>query len=312
MKSNKIYIVGGICFLVGLLIFFIGYVLTGFNINKLNNTRYTKKTIELNNNINSININEKENNVKVISSSDDKIHLTYYKSDYDIYNIKNKDNIFSLKSSYKKFKKNKWYENINVNINFHSINTTTIIEIPGSYKGNLNIKTDGKLNVDNIASAKITLKNKYEDISVNNIKATELSIKSIDTSMKITNINVSNNMNVSNSNGDVSLSNIKSNNINVINKYAKIDLKNTTINSNAYLKTSDADIILNNLSVGNSLTCKNSNGNIKGTINDNIKNFNINSKATNARNNLPEKLKLGSKRLDVSTSNADIDIKFKN
>lgn len=309
MKSNKIYIIGAITLVLGIIIFFIASLMVGFNYNKLSTDNYVKKQLTYET-LNNLNIKEKNNNIKIIKSNDNLIHITYYKGENEKYKITKTKDTLNYISSYKKITKNNWYDNIS--FNFNNIDTTTIIKIPQNYNENINITTDGYLKINNINSNNININTKYDDTNINGLNATNLSLKSKNASLNLKNINIKNNVDLKTTNGDIDLENINSNNINTKTTSAYIKLKNANILNNALLKTDNEDIILNNVNIGTKLECNAKNANIKGTINGSIKDFNTTSKTTNGKNNLPKQLNIGKKILNINTTNGDINIKFTN
>lgn len=99
------------------------------------------------------------------------------------------------------------------------------------------------------------------------------------------------------------------------------DLNNETKNDDAKLSgvsvkgsidatLSNGDLEVTKVAVGDTLKMKAKNGDITGTIIGSYDVFNITSKASKGKNNLPENKSGGDKKLDINTNNGDINLTF--
>ena len=129
------------------------------------------------------------------------------------------------------------------------------------------------------------------------------------------------------SNGRVNVGNVYCREAEFITSNAKIDVHDVTAAKELKLATSNGKIVACNCSAhvfnahtsngginvqqinANEMTLKSSNGSISGTLPGSMADYAITSKTSNGKNSLPDGTK-GTKKLDVRTSNAKIDINF--
>lgn len=306
MKTNKIYIIGAITLILGLLLFSIGFWVAGFNINNLNTEgTYEEKTFESTKEINTIEISDSNTDVEFTASADNKLHMTYYENDKIYYEISENNGTFSAvkKSS------RKWYDNF-FNINFEK--RTLSVSVPADFTGNISVKTSNN------------------DIIVTDLNASEMLLRTSNNRIEIDNVKVGGLLDVNTSNGGIILSDsaitgdvvcrtsngkIEFDKVGCAN--AEADSSNgsiiiTSVNSSGKIdaQTSNGKIEIGDIKFVTELSLITSNSSVKGEITGKLADYTVSSKTSNAKNNLPENMKSGDKKITVNTSNGAIEIGF--
>jgi hypothetical protein len=91
-----------------------------------------------------------------------------------------------------------------------------------------------------------------------------------------------------------------------------VNISELTIIGEVSVSITGGDINFEKINVGNKLTLKAKNGDISGTVNGGYDDYTIESVIKKGKSSLPSKKEGGSKVLNVSNNNGDIDISFEN
>lgn len=83
-----------------------------------------------------------------------------------------------------------------------------------------------------------------------------------------------------------------------------------TVMDSITLSNNNGDISFDKLNVGNGLRLENKNGNISGSVVGSYDDFTISTESKKGENNLPASKEGGTKTLNVTNNNGDIDIEF--
>lgn len=349
MKSNKRYMVAGICCVAGLLIFLVGFALLRFDFRNLDSSspyeekQYTSKAA-----IQSVQLEESDANLVVTRSADQNTHLTYAENDEYYYEIEeSKDGTLSIlkKSSLK------WTDYIfNFNIN---VKTQTLeLALPADFKGELSclVKSgmikmdgvsaqtldaqtyDGNMFFENLAvDGTMSLKTGDGNISLVGLsakgasKATtsdgnisfedvdlddKLDLKTGNGKIALSDVSAKETVGATTSDGEIHLQDLRAKELNLKTSDGKIMMDGVSINDSIYAKTSDGDVMLDRVLFGQNLTALVSSGNINGSIVGSISDFSFDCRAGDGRCNLPEELSGGPKTIQMKTSDGNINIDF--
>ena len=236
--------------------------------------------------ISNITLKASNSDVIFLKSDDNQLHFRYYENDKLFFEINRNGNDLSVlnKTNYR------WYDYIGIDFNFPK---SFEIYVPDNADLSISVKTsNGKIDI--------------KDISINgNVSA--------ETSNGVVNISdtaAAGNFYTKSSNGKVFITNVSTKDLSAESSNGRIFLTNIKSEEKIYAKTSNGGIELSNIFFGQSARLESSNGSISGSINDSMNNFNITSRTSNGKNNLPESMAGGTKDLIVKTSNGKIDISF--
>lgn len=285
MKSSLVYIIGGIVLFLGIVLSVVAFSLSGFNFRNLNNEpKFTEMNFISNDTVNTINAKDENVSIEIITSDDDKVHITYFENASSIYTIKENNGVINL-SVDKTF-------NITGIFSFSFESVKLTIAIPENYDGVLNIETsNATITIEDVKASDVTLKTSNATIEVDNLVA--LGEIEIDTS-----------------NGKVDLENTSGNDFIIETSNAKIELNNVFSAEGLDLHTSNGSISFDDIKFVTEFRCKTSNASVDGTLPGNISDYSITSDTSNGNNSLPENMNSGGKKLNVKTSNGSIDIDF--
>ena len=219
-----------------------------------------------------VSVRDDNHAVRFVRSDDSQIHVTYYESDREFYDIRTENG--TLEIVYRNDRK--WYEKL-FNLNFQKISVT--VALPAEYVGAIAADT---------SNSTVTVNGLDIDGDMN-LKTDNGRIEIRDSSA----------MNISavTSNGAVLLK-------------GRMTAELVRCGTELTLTTSNGAVSLDSIFAGEAITLKSSNGSIAGSIDDWEGNYRITSKTSNGENHLPEDWGSGDKRLDVKTSNGTIDIEF--
>lgn len=323
---QRLIIIGVIILIIGIVIFTFSLWSAGWDIKRISTkTPLDEKHYSENAEFESIEINDRDMNISVKKSSDDKIHITYFENDNEYYDI-------STENSVLKFTRNveyKWYHYI-FNIDFFSYEM--IIELPENYKCEMNLKTsNSKISINDVSLISLNAKTSNGKIIASRIDCSEnADLYNSNGAIDISDISLSGKLSADTSNGHIILENINTtDDIKAHSSNNKITLKNTVCNNikcitsngvitandifsseNIELETSNNKVSVTNLQFTNECSLTTSNGIITGTMPGKTIDYTITSQTSNGKNSLPEKLNGGDKKLRVKTSNGKIDINF--
>ncbi|MEA4811457.1 MAG: DUF4097 family beta strand repeat-containing protein [Anaerolineaceae bacterium] len=104
MKTKTLYLTGALLVLFGLIIGGVGLAMVDFNLSRLSNDAIRlKKTFQTSEAFNTISIEGLNQSIKILPSSDDQIHLSWYESSSAVYALKNEEGNLSLRQQVKPF-----------------------------------------------------------------------------------------------------------------------------------------------------------------------------------------------------------------
>ena len=178
----------------------------GFNVRKLSPERHTQKHSQemVIGNIKDINISTEYSDIKVYPSKDGKLHLSYYTSDEFDFKINKTANTLTVSET----ATNKvWYEYLQVS--FGSDDVKLVVEVPESFNGNIDVKSDNSdATVNGVKIGGELSVNSFDDVAITKFSGSDVTVNSENGEISCSDIKVLKSMNVSTSSGDVVLGNI--------------------------------------------------------------------------------------------------------
>ena len=290
-SSTIILLVAGITIILGIFLVVMSVFLIRGNYVKTDSPgNYEEKTAEFKvDSVKAITVDTSNRRIEVVESTDDLIHITYYENEYETFNIENSQSgslTVIMKVTRDWFS---WYD-----FSFDFTDTATIIAIPDSFSGEINLETSN----GSISVSKMKLMDKLQvDTSNGAVDMEEVTAQEVD---------------VTSSNGAITLSEVTTAELKVKTSNGRITVSDTTVDGETYLKTSNASIEVEEIVLNGDSEFDSSNGRISGSILGDDDDFSIESHTSNGDNSLPGNTSGGNKDLKVTTSNSDIDIEFKN
>lgn len=309
MKKARIVtlIIASVLLVVGIALVASAWAMNDFDFTKLQTTEWTEKKYETSaEGITEFTLDDMNNSIDLLPSTDESIHVTYYESEKDVYTITNENG--KIKIKYDDLRH--WYEYIfNFNLHFEKIT----IELPADYSGELNLHTtNGSITASDMTSLMETrLTTTNGSIEVSGMTVSEnLVLKTNNGSVSINDAAVTKDMELGTVNGRVTLENVKAGDADMHSVNGKVTATNLTSDADVRMVSTNADIVLDRVDTKDSIRCSTTNGKVYGTIVGSMNDYSISSHTTNGSNNLPTDKESGNKSLEVSTVNGSIKIEF--
>lgn len=294
MKRRTIItlIIAGVFFVSGIICCGVGASMVDFDFTRLGTvSSYEKKQYEVSAaEIASFSVTDRNNGIIILPSPDDKIRITYYENEKELYEIGEKDGTLSVE--YRDMRK--WYEYIG--ISWTVLSRDMIIELPADYSGAFTAESsNGKMSLSdmNFTGGDISLQTSNAPIHVNNVTA-------------------AGDLTADTDNGTVTLSKTQvTGELQIRTKNGKVVTEGVGAQGNMSLKTSNGAVLLDITELGSGLSCQTKNGPIKGTVPGDMSDYSITAETSNGKSNLPERYTGGEKTLALHTSNGAIQVEFR-
>ena len=285
-KTIVIIIASGLL-VIGIALFLVGGFQSEFKFER--DRDYVEKTYSVDaKDIKELYARDYNRKINLSFSKDDNINVRYFENKSSGYKINIREGELSVE-----FKDNrKWYEYLHF-FGMDFSEETLDIEIPEWFAAEIELRTtNAGFDVDNMElKSKLELTTTNGKIKLKNITSPDISVHS--------------------TNGEIELTNIKSNDeVSADTTNGKIQA-NDVFCSELEMSTTNGSIRFENIDVLESVNARTTNGSIKGSVAGNMSDFNITSKTSNGDNNLPRQMNSGKKRMDIKTTNGNIDINFK-
>lgn len=226
--------------------------------------------------------------VQMVASPDDQIHLNYVESEWDFYDI-DLSSSGTLTIAYRDDRP--WFERI-FDFSF-SRGNATVLAIPAAYLGGVSLSTSNA----RISASDVDLRG-------------DLTLRTSNGRIQLDGLNLLGQLRITTSNGLVELRRVEADTISTQTNNGAVTATEVRAGAELVLRTSNGRLTVSSITAGRVIELRTSNGRIEGTIDDDMDLFSISSRASNARNNLPENRAGGPKELRVSTSNGRIDLRF--
>lgn len=302
---KKQLIIGGSIFLAGLLIFLAALAFLNWDISKLStSSTLEKKEMAIPFQNQSITIQDRNMPYVVMQSPDNDIHLTYYVSEKENYDIDSNGSITITKTTHYR-----WYDLI-FNVNFQ--NPVFTIQLPEKFNGNLEIKTNnGAIQAKDITAENIIFTTNNGAITLRNLQLNgNITITSDNGAINVNRVNANENCSFQTSNGKITIDDVSAAALTSVTNNGAIEAASVNAKEKVTFHTNNSAIHFADLNAESDVELKTSNGSITGNLLARMSDFSITSKTSNGSNNLPESAEMGSQKLNVKTSNGKIKIEF--
>lgn len=238
--------------------------------------------------VSAITLRDTNTAVQMVASPDDQIRLTYLESEWDFYDIDlSSSGVLTIA-----YRDNRpWFERI-FDFSF-TRSDATVLAVPAAYLGAVSLAT---------SNARIST----NDVDLQG----ELTLRTSNGRIQLDGLRLVGQLRITTSNGPVELRQVEAETISTQTNNGAVTATEVRAGTELVLRTSNGRLTVSSITAGRVIELRTSNGRIEGTIDDTMDAFSISSRASNARNNLPESRAGGPKELRVSTSNGRIDLRF--
>lgn len=253
----------------------------------------------------SIVIRDVNNSISLRPSADDRIHITYYDTEYGEYALSESGGTLRLE-----WEEVNWYS-FNFFWNFSFEETTMIVEIPREYAGELQARsTNGRVEAEDLTvNGALELRTTNGTITARRIKSLQECI--VDTTNGRVTIEGAQapRLTAASTSGVISAENIEADEIDLHTTNGRITLTDAVSKGKLSIRTTNGAIEVAHVD-GQDITLRTTNSAIRGTLAGKMEDYSITSRTTNGSNSLPNGTSAGARKLDVSTSNGSIKIDF--
>ena len=281
-----------------------------FSEEKQSNLTYEEQTFTTDN-LAEINVKTHNDLVKVVSSPDiDQVKVEYYTTDNIKFEINKHDSELSIK---KRETNPRWWF-----LNFNFDERQIVIHVPADSVFDYDLVTsNGSIELTGISVDELDIETSNALVRLDNIKARdEISIETSNAKIDLNNVKSPSDIDIKTSNGLISLTGVDASAIWTKTSNALVAFTETTANT-IWAKTSNGRIELDRLASGD-ITLDTSNATVQGSIVGVAGDFRKDISTSNGEILINEseygkKVKddQGAKKLVISTSNARVDISFK-
>ena len=305
MKSNKIYVIAAIFFLVGLSVIAATFAAVGFDSDKLGTLNYIDREFTAENEVLELDVDDSNTSVVFTPSDGDRVRITYVESEREKYNISQSGTTLRVEKKVS----NMFYSFFNFDFGFHS--RTMTVYLPEGTAVKLTARTSNSgVRVNGASFTELELKTSNGKLDVSDATCEGGAVlKTSNSSIYVSNLSSSGTLDCSSSNGKIEITGSKAESIFIDDSNSTVSLTSLAA-SVMRAQTSNGRIEVDDLDIGAELRLVSSNGSISGTLPGSINDYDITSSTSNGSNSLPEDMKLGDIVLYVRTSNASIGLDF--
>ncbi len=303
MNMKKLAVIGALLIVLGGIVFTGALAASGWQISKLStNGPLEDRSMTIQNKQQDIVLIERDTPIVIGRSDDNDIHLEYAESKRAYYIIKDEDTLLI----------NKEYKPLAFffNFDFNFTKPLTLL-LPKDFQGNIKVKNaNGGIELSQLDLQELELITSNGRVTVEQLTAKALVVKSSNAGMTLDTVQVQDEIICNTSNGKLQLSDITTRDFVAKTTNASVTARNIYTDDSITLESSNGRIDIEDLLAGKELSLITNNASITGSIRDSMRNYSIQSKTSNANNNLPEDMSGGPKDLTVKTSNGPIKLTF--
>ncbi len=323
--KTKVYVMAGIAFVIGLVLYFTGYALMGFNFKNLPGLGKTSaKHFVASPQTHTLVIRDSNVHIELTSTSDNTLSIDYFENKYNTYSISENDGTLSL---HKKTNR-RWYHNF---MYMPAPDDRMVIHVPENSAMDLKIKTSNNhITGGHVAFNTLTLDTSNGHINLNGADGNAVNASTSNGKITVKDMQVSSEATFHTSNGTIGLEHVSAgadvfcttsggkilleditgNNISAKTSNGAAALNQIEVTGRVYVKSSNGRIQFENIAFGQELECITSNNSISGIVSGSMGDYSIYSKTSNGSSNLPENMAGGQKMLTFKTSNGNISVDF--
>ena len=298
-KKTKLWLsVASFLMFIGLIIICVVMFINGWDFTKLSTVNYETITYEINDDFLNISIDTDVAELKIIQSEDDKCSVVCHKIEKVKYDVLVVNGHLSIKSTDER----KWYDYINI----FSDDLEVIIYLPNDEYQMLNINTHtGDVEIKKIIFETVNINISTGDVKISNVTTRSLSIKGSTGDIILCNLDVSDDILLSNSTGDFKLEGILSSKLEMKTSIGDVKLTDVLVTNDLKISGSTSEVVLNSVDAEN-IYITLSTGDVRGTV---LTDKNFITKSTTGKIVVPDTKNGGT--CQITTTTGDIIISYK-
>ena len=308
-KHTKIILViAGACLAMGFMLMAFTYAIIGGDMSRINTgSKFEKKEYEISQSkIDNLVVDIKSNEVEIIGTDTDKIHITYYENDTQKYEISDADKTLNFRQV-----PDRKIRLFQINLDFESYKIR--IEMPQKLAGELKIDNkSGSVDLENLNIGKDIIAN----ISSGSLRADKvttnqnMSVMARSGSVKANDILVKEDAKLDLSSGALTIQNFEAKNVETNISSGDVHLSNVKAEDKIKCDANSGTMSIDKLDAGKKIDISSESGSIRGSIVGEMSDFTIHTTVASGNSNLPESMEGGSKQLDINARSGNIKIEF--
>ncbi|MBR3593097.1 MAG: DUF4097 family beta strand repeat protein [Clostridia bacterium] len=304
MKLSKVYITAVAFLLVGVIVFFVGFAMLGFDFTNFDTEPvYTPVKYSESGNLEGIVIKDSDADIKFTLSEDKKVHIKYYENGIRTYNITMLDNdVLSVEQH----STADWTEALRLS---RSTPVITVM-LPKNFKGAVKVECEnGDIEFDSITADGISAVSKNGDVRVIGSKINGILIATTEEgNIELYNNDIKNAAQLSSTKGNVLAQLVTAKELYAEVRSGYMTLADVKSLGDIFGEVNGGDIRLSALSAKYGITLITKKGDIRGSILGSAEDFSYNCNAEGGTCNLPEKQPGGEHNLNLRTQKGDIEV----
>lgn len=187
--------------------------------------------------------------------------------------------------------------------------TTGECKLENVSSDSLYVKTStGRMELSGIETGAMELHGTTGSVTIENAKAASLYMKATTAKTQIKGLDAAGSVEINGTTGSVTFENVNAATLRVYITTGRINASSVTVDS-ADLQTSTGKIVVEHLDAKN-VTITATTGDVDASLVGSIADYSIESKTSTGDNTLPSRLESGDRKLKVTTSTGDIDVRF--
>ncbi len=277
MKTG--FIVGGILFIIGLIMIGIGNILGGHGVFNLNAER-VEKTYTFSGDYEEIIFSDNNSDVLIKTSPDENVHFKAYESEDEYYKITEGE---TLEINF--YDDRQWTdEMMQINLDFDDYDNDYDAElyIPESMQPTLRVDNEnGDITVENLVLNNLVIEERNGDVDVRNITTIEdFAVISNNGDIGVEEVKAKD-FDLNNRNGDISIETVDTAFSIIENNNGDVEISNMYVNNNIKMVNRNGSVYFDNLVYEGTLEVETENGKIEGELSGNTDDYTFVLKTVN-------------------------------
>lgn len=329
-KARKAwFLAAAVCIAVGLVLCTAAFVMVDGKIERLSTIpAYEQKTADYAaDEVVSLTLLDRNTPVRLETSADSRIHITYYENRLDQYRLQV---TAQGELCMEKVNNAKWTDRIGLNFNLQDI--TLVVALPEDFAGGVRLETtNGPVTASDLqiyGDAQFKTTNHRMELNgvecegdlkaattngpliLNEVQARSAQCESTNHTVEASRLDIAGAFAMTTTNGGIHLDQITAGSLVAHSSNHTLQINRVTTAGSMEIKTTNGSIAIEQVLPGSALGLYSTNGSIHGTIADAMNQYGMESHTTNSTSNLPESMPGGPKTLSVKTTNGKIDLGF--
>lgn len=305
MKNKKLYLISALLVALGIIVFTVGFWMMEFNPRNFDTEPpFIERSFVPENKVSSIDITDKNANINITTSKDNKLRIKYYENVNETYVLTEADGIITIE----KKELSGFFDTF---LDFSQSTPLLTIELPQKWDGSIDIShKEG-----NVTASDATMKNLNAKVKNGNIRLSNLTVsghadvEATGGEIRIYDIEVKKTCTALSKNGELFAWSLKTDDLYVTANNSLLTLAYVNADT-IFAESNKKDIKLSCIDFSEDAHILSTSGNIVGTFMGTEADFTYYCSAPEGECNLADKVSQGDKNLHIKTEKGNIEIDF--